>query len=47
MFKDEYLLDFINVEEKKVDKPDDMDEKLREALPDMDEMRKLLTEDEI
>ena len=26
---------------------EDMDEKLREALPDMDEMRKLLTEDEL
>ena len=26
---------------------EDMDENLRKALPDMDEMRKLLTEDEL
>lgn len=30
MFKDEYLLDFINVEEMEVDKPDDVDERVVE-----------------
>lgn len=30
MFKDEYLLDFINVEEIEVDKPDDVDERVVE-----------------
>ena len=30
MFKDEYLLDFINVEEMEVDKPDDIDERVVE-----------------
>ena len=89
MFKDEYLLDYINVEEMEVDNPEDVDEKvieqaivrnikkfimtfgrdfayignqyhleivatyktaedmsevMRKALPDIDEMRKLLTE---
>lgn len=30
LFKDEYLLDFINVEEMKVDKPADVDERVVE-----------------
>ena len=30
MFKDEYLLDYINVEEMEVDKPDDVDERVVE-----------------
>ena len=30
MFKDEYLLDYINVEEMEVDTPEDVDEKVIE-----------------
>ena len=30
MFKDEYLLDYINIEEMEVDKPEDIDERVIE-----------------
>ena len=54
MFKDEYLLDFINVEElcerdkEDIDERvieqemDEMPEKLKQALPDTEELKKLL-----
>lgn len=53
-FKDEYILDFINVEElgeRDYDKPmgvatyktsADMPERLRKALPDIEELKKML-----
>ena len=45
MFKDEYLLDFINVEEigeRDKETSEEMPEKLRKALPDVEELKKLL-----